>query len=75
MSEPTIAITLNGDRREFPAGLSVAGLLARLGLDERTIVVERNREVLRRPRYPHVTLQDGDEVELVHFVGGGSRCR
>lgn len=64
-------ITLNGDRREVPDGISVADLLAHLGLDERGIVVEHNREILRRPRYPEVALREGDEVELVHFVGGG----
>ena len=64
-------ITLNGDTREIPDGLSVAELLAHLDLDERTIVVEHNREILRRPRYGEVALREGDEVELVHFVGGG----
>lgn len=67
-------ITLNGDRRDVPDGMSVADLLAQLGLDERGIVVEHNREILRRPRYGEVTLREGDEVELVHFVGGGSRA-
>ncbi len=70
--EGTIQIVLNGDRREVPAGWSVAQLLAQLGLDDRQIVVEHNREILRRPRYRQVTLQEGDEVELVHFVGGGA---
>ncbi|MGH7544721.1 MAG: sulfur carrier protein ThiS [Gemmatimonadota bacterium] len=67
-------ITLNGDRRVVPDGMSVADLLAHLGLDERGIVVEHNREILRRPRYGEVPLREGDEVELVHFVGGGSRA-
>lgn len=65
-------ITLNGDPREVPDDLSVAGLLDHLGLDARGIVVEHNREILRRPRYAEVRLRDGDELELVHFVGGGA---
>lgn len=64
-------ITLNGEPREVPDGLSVADLLDHLDLDERMIVVEYNREILRRPRYSEVTLKEGDELELVHFVGGG----
>lgn len=68
-------ITLNGEPREVPDGLSVADLLDRLGLDERMIVVEYNREILRRPRYSEVTLKERDELELVHFVGGGRARR
>jgi thiamine biosynthesis protein ThiS len=71
VSARTISITVNGERREVPEGTTVADLLARLGLDERVIVVEHNREILRRPRYGEVTLREGDELELVHFVGGG----
>lgn len=62
---------MNGDPREVPDDLSVADLLDHLGLDERAIVVEHNREILRRPRYAEVQIRDGDEFELVHFVGGG----
>lgn len=66
-----IAITLNGEEREVPAGLTVRDLLAHLGLHERLVVVELNREILRRGRYGEVPVSAGDEVELVHFVGGG----
>jgi thiamine biosynthesis protein ThiS len=64
-------ITVNGDSREVPAGLSLAGLLTHLGLDARMIVVEHNRVIVRRAMLGEVPLQDGDAVELVHFVGGG----
>jgi thiamine biosynthesis protein ThiS len=64
-------ITVNGDSREVPNGISLAGLLTHLGLDARMIVVEHNRVIVRRPVLGEVHLSDGDLVELVHFVGGG----
>ena len=67
----TIAITLNGEEREVPAGLTVTDLLAHLGLHERLVVVELNREILRRGQYGEMPVSAGDTVELVHFVGGG----
>jgi thiamine biosynthesis protein ThiS len=46
-------------------------LLEHLGLDPRTVVVELNREIVRRPRLGETGVADGDAIELVHFVGGG----
>lgn len=69
MSE--LAIIVNGESRWIPGPASVADLLGYLGLDPRTVVVELNRQILRRPRLGETTLADGDIVELVHFVGGG----
>jgi thiamine biosynthesis protein ThiS len=69
MSQLTVVV--NGEPRTIPAPASVADLLARLGLDPRMVVVELNREIIRRPRVGEVKLADGDTVELVHFVGGG----
>jgi thiamine biosynthesis protein ThiS len=46
-------------------------LLEHLGLDPRTVVVELNREIVRRPNLGAASLSEGDSVELVHFVGGG----
>jgi thiamine biosynthesis protein ThiS len=66
-----IRITLNGEEREFPPGMTVGELLARLDLHERLVVVERNREIIRREEYANVTVSAGDTIELVHFVGGG----
>ena len=66
-----MTITLNGDEREIPDGLTVEGLLAYLDLHPRTIVVERNGDILRRDAYPGVQVEEGDRLELVHFVGGG----
>lgn len=69
MSE--LAVTINGESRRVPGPASLLDLLAHLGLDPRTVVVERNREIVRRTRLGHTALADGDAIELVHFVGGG----
>ena len=69
MSE--LRVTLNGEERVLPGPVTLTRLLASLGLDPRMVVVELNREIVRRPRLGDVALQDGDRVELVHFVGGG----
>ncbi len=64
-------VTLNGEAREVPSGLSVEGLLLHLGLHPRLVVVEHNGEILRREGYEGVEVREGDRLELVHFVGGG----
>jgi thiamine biosynthesis protein ThiS len=66
-----MTVMINGEPRTIAAPATVADLLVRLGLDPRMVVVELNREIIRRPRVGEVTLKDGDSVELVHFVGGG----
>jgi thiamine biosynthesis protein ThiS len=71
MSEDTIQVTVNGDGRTVAAGLSVAGFLRSLDLHPGLVVVERNREILDRDRYDAVEIEEGDVLELVHFVGGG----
>ncbi len=69
MSE--ITLTVNGRARNAPAGTSLLGLLAELELDPRFVVVEHNREIVRRPQLDQHAVHEGDQVELVHFVGGG----
>lgn len=66
-----VTIRLNGKAREVAADITVSGLLDELGLVPGMVVVERNREILARERYPTVRLSEGDQLELVHFVGGG----
>ncbi|HKK94307.1 MAG TPA: sulfur carrier protein ThiS [Longimicrobiales bacterium] len=70
MSEP-IHIQLNGKDREVSSDLSVRDLIVSLDLAPEMIVVERNRAILRRDDYADVSVEDGDVIELVHFVGGG----
>jgi thiamine biosynthesis protein ThiS len=66
-----IEVTINGDRREISPELSVTALLEGLGLRPQLVVVEHNREILDRARYGEVQVRAGDNLELVHFVGGG----
>lgn len=69
MSE--IEVVVNGEPRRLPGPASASDLLQYLGLDPRTVVVELNRKIVRRPQLSETALSDGDTVELVHFVGGG----
>lgn len=66
-----ITVRVNGDERAVPAGLSVAGLLEHLGLSPRMVVVEHNGDILRRDALADASVREGDQLELVHFVGGG----
>ncbi len=66
-----LELTVNGERRRFPAPLTVAGLLAELDLDIRKVAVERNEEIVRRATYAETMLASGDVLEIVHFIGGG----
>ena len=65
-------VRINGEARTFDAPMTVAALLAELGFDARRIAVERNREIVRRSAFAETALDDGDRVEIVHFIGGGS---
>lgn len=64
-------VTVNGESREIPDGLTVRGLIEHLGLDDGPVAVEKNREVVPRAAHPATALDDGDVIEIVHFVGGG----
>ena len=66
-----LRIWVNGEPRTLPAPTTLADLLQALNLDPRTVVVELNRQIVRRPALGATALEDGDSVELVHFVGGG----
>ncbi len=64
-------LIVNGEERVVAASISVADLLAELGLAGRRVAVELNREILARDRWAGHALADGDQLEIVHFVGGG----
>lgn len=66
-----IQLRVNGDSRTIAAPATLEDLLTTLELDPRMVVVELNREIVRRPDLGTVQLKSGDSVELVHFVGGG----
>ena len=67
----TIQIRLNGKDRAVAPGLTVSELVRSLELNPALVVVELNREILSRSRYTEVPVNEGDTVELVHFVAGG----
>ena len=64
-------ITLNGERFELEAPMSVTALLARLDIDPRRVAIEHNLTILKRQRFPEIIVGDGDRIEIVNFVGGG----
>ncbi len=70
MSE-SIEVTVNGETRTVPQGTTVAVLIGDLGLGDRRVAVERNREVVPRGSHASTVLAAGDRLELVTFVGGG----
>lgn len=67
----SMQVTINGDVHSIPEGLTVRGLLEHLGMTEGPVAVERNRDVVPRAQHADVRLGNGDELEIVHFVGGG----
>jgi thiazole synthase len=70
----TISIRVNGEHRRVMDGLTLAGLALELGLEPTKVAVERNLEVVPRSTLAAVRVQDGDELEIVHFVGGGDHA-
>jgi thiamine biosynthesis protein ThiS len=66
-----LTITLNGDAYAVPGPLTITELLARLEIDPRRVAVERNFLVIKRAAYGTTTIVEGDEIEIVNFVGGG----
>ena len=64
-------ITLNGEPREVAAALTVEALLRSFDLDPRKVAVERNLEIVRRSEFSRLKIEDGDRLEIVHFIGGG----
>ena len=66
-----VEVSLNGEHRALPANLSMRELLRHLNLPEERVAVERNRTIVRREDWDRVRIEAGDELEVVHFVGGG----
>lgn len=64
-------ITVNGEQKDLAAGSSVQALLAALAIDAKATVVQRNGNILDRDGYAGEILADGDDLEIVRFVGGG----
>ena len=66
-----MTIQLNGDPYDLPGETTIAALLAQLEIDPRRVAIERNFVVLKREVYASTTIQAGDQIEIVNFVGGG----
>jgi thiamine biosynthesis protein ThiS len=70
-----VTITLNGDPFDLSGPLTVTELLAKLDIDARRVAVEHNLVVLKRTAFDGITVREGDQVEIVNFVGGGAALR
>ena len=64
-------ITVNGQKHEFDMPLNLAALVEELKLNLKQVAIEHNREIVPRSRFDQVALNEGDQVEIVHFIGGG----
>jgi len=67
-----LRVHVNGESKELTSGLSLYNLIEQLELPTQRIAVELNREVVRKSEWPTTSLNEGDRIEIVHFVGGGS---
>jgi thiamine biosynthesis protein ThiS len=70
MSE-SVVVRVNGVERRFRAGLTISALLGDLEVSTPRVAVERNREIVPKASYASTLIQEGDELEVVEFVGGG----
>ena len=68
-----MTLTINGEDRDFPNITTLSDLVSHLGMKPDRVAIELNRELIRRDRWPETQLSNGDRLEIVHFVGGGSK--
>jgi len=66
-----MTITLNGEKKEIPDGLTVLGLLEWLKIQHQRVAVELNMEIVKKDKFDITTLKDGDSLEIVSFMQGG----
>ncbi len=71
----SMKLVINGEERGFGDDLTLASLVEQLGLKADRVAIELNRSIVRRDDWPHTALHDGDCLEVVHFVGGGTAKR
>ena len=64
-------LQINGEQRDFPEGLTLASLIEQMRMKPDRVAVELNLEIVPRPDWPGTKLNEGDRLEIVHFVGGG----
>lgn len=63
---------INGEERDFSTGATLGALIEQLGMRADRVAVELNREIVAREQWAAKELREGDRLEIVHFVGGGS---
>ena len=65
-------LTINGEEHyDLPEPLTVLALIVHLGLPEKKIAIERNREIVSKSTFETTELSEGDRLEIIHFIGGG----
>ena len=67
----TLSVRINGEHRRLPEGTTISEMINQLGLDPQRVAVERNLEIVPRSTFAAALVEDGDDYEIVHFVGGG----
>lgn len=67
-----MTLTINGEDRDFTNVATLSELVSQLGMKPDRVAIEVNRELIRRDRWHETRLSNGDKLEIVHFVGGGS---
>jgi thiazole synthase len=67
----SLSVRINGENRHVAGGVTIAEMLSELGIDPQRVAVERNLAIVPRAAIPAVAVEDGDDYEIVHFVGGG----
>jgi len=67
-------ITLNGEKKEVPGNITVAGLLSHLNIQHQRVAVELNESIVKKDSYAQTAIKDGDALEVVSFMGGGTEC-
>ena len=70
-AQVTINVTINGEPKTTREGITIAAMLESLGINPIRVAVERNLEIGPRSTLADVAVEDGDQYEIVHFVGGG----
>ena len=67
----TINVTLNGERRSFPAQSTLIDIVRALNLEPERVAIEFNRGIVKREFWTSTAIDEGAEIEIVQFVGGG----
>lgn len=68
-----MTIVVNGNQTDIPDSSTISDLIKQLGLNAERVAVERNRKIVRRAEWGSTAISEGDRLEVVHFVGGGSK--